>query len=470
MLTKEELGNIIMSDAEYVYKFDVTTGIVDEDIVDKHGYNYTAAAGLTSPFSFDEIIRRSFDTDMLDMKFTVESTTSELSCAAFLSAFAAGSHCIEATIFYPARNIYNRLSYILKNDGASGHIFAYVICRDVTEIEIYRLSHTISAQRQLEESDSIMASAGVGSWKIVLFEGEQPRMYANRVMMGLLGITDEGLSGEEIYSIWHSGIKSSSLPIVEDGVNNLIKLGKGEITYAWSHPKNGEIFVRCGGTSQHIAGKGFILSGYHRDVTDLTIAETRQKQRLADALEETRNQKRMLQQALDNFKQADYDRRTDFLTGLHSRQDMFEMLNDPLSEMREMITAVYMMDIDNFKLLNDHYGHSAGDDCLRAIGGALSDYGRKHNMLFYRYGGEELLGVSFDKSRPCGEVAEDIVGLIYGLNIQRSDVETGRVTISLGYTDDTGNFDRMIGMADKAMYHAKDLGKNRAFSFRNALE
>ena len=194
------------------------------------------------------------------------------------------------------------------------------------------------------------------------------------------------------------------------------------------------------------------------------------RQRLADALEETRTQKRMLQQALDNFKQADYDRRTDFLTGLHSRQDMFEMLNDPLSEKREMITAVYMMDIDNFKLLNDHYGHSAGDDCLRAIGCALSDYGRKHNMLFYRYGGEELLGVSFDKSRPCGEVAEDIVELIYGLNIQRSDVETGRVTISLGYTDDTGNFDRMIGMADKAMYHAKDLGKNCAFSFRNPLD
>ena len=57
---------------------------------------------------------------------------------------------------------------------------------------------------------------------------------------------------------------------------------------------------------------------------------------------------------------------------------MYEMMNDSLSEKRSQIKAVYMMDIDNFKMLNDHYGHSAGDDCLLKIGKALVDYGKEY--------------------------------------------------------------------------------------------
>lgn len=465
MLTAEEIGNLMLGDAQYIYKIDVTDDRVDEDIIDRDGFNYTRAAGLTAPFSFDEIIRRSFDTRFLDMHYALESTTSELSCASFLKAYSSGKRTIEATIFYPERYIYNRLTYILKKDPANGHLMAYVICRDVTDTEIYRVSHVDTAQRALVETDNIVSGAGIGIWKIVLFDGEKPRMYANHVMRELLGINDPDLSNEEIYEIWHSGIKHSSLPIVEGGVKDMIRLGRGEITYSWSHPVLGEIFVRCGGTSQHIENKGYILRGYHSDVTDITLTEARQKQMLADALDETRRQKQMLQEALDNYKQADYDRRTDFLTGLHSRQDMFEMLSDPLSEKRDRIKAVFMMDIDNFKLLNDNYGHSAGDDCLRRIGSALSEYGRGHNMIFYRYGGEEMLGVSFDESQPSGAVADDIVGLISGLNINRSDVDTGRVTVSLGYTTRRGEFESMIDMADKAMYHAKAHGKNHAVCF-----
>ena len=253
--------------------------------------------------------------------------------------------------------------------------------------------------------------------------------------------------------------------MVERGVLAMKTEGKGEITYSWKHPVLGEIFVRCGGTAQYIENKGYVFRGYHRDVTDIITSEAKQKQLLADALDEARQQKRMLQEALDNYKQADYDRRTDFLTGLHSRQDMFEMMNDSLSEKRGQVKAVYMMDIDNFKMLNDHYGHSAGDDCLRKIGKALVDYGRKSGICFYRYGGEEVLGVSFSDERNSDMAADDIVKLIYGLNIARSDVDTGRVTVSLGYTTENSHFEYMIDRADKAMYQAKSGGKNRAVCF-----
>ena len=93
-------------------------------------------------------------------------------------------------------------------------------------------------------------------------------------------------------------------------------------TYVWIHPKLGERYVRCGGTAQYIEGKGYILRGYHSDVTDMMKRDMEHKQQLADALEETKKQKQLLQEALDNYKQADYDRRRDFLTGLRNRQEM----------------------------------------------------------------------------------------------------------------------------------------------------
>ena len=465
MLNIDELGEILSDNACYTYKFDVTADSISEDIIDKNGYNYTAAAGLVSPCSFDEIIRRSFDIKHLDMEYTLESTTSELSCAAFVKAYQSGKRRIEATVFYPRKNIYNRLTYLLKKDETTGHLMAYVVCQDVTDTEIYRLANIDTAQRALAETDSIISSAGVGVWKMVFFDGEKPRMYGNEVMMKLLGITDPDMPNEKIYEIWRSGIKQSSLPLVERGVLAMKTEGKGEITYPWKHPVLGEIFVRCGGTAQYIENKGYILRGYHSDVTNIITSEAKQKQMLADALDETRQQKRMLQEALDNYRQADYDRRTDFLTGLHSRQDMFEMMNDSLSEKSSQIKAVYMMDIDNFKMLNDHYGHSAGDDCLRKIGKALVDYGKKFDMCFYRYGGEEVLGVSFNDERKSNKVADDIVKLISDLNIERNDVDTGRVTVSLGYTTDNSRFECMIDRADQAMYQAKSSGKNRAVCF-----
>lgn len=144
---------------------------------------------------------------------------------------------------------------------------------------------------------------------------------------------------------------------------------------------------------------------------------------------------------------------------------MFELIRDTLSGKKEKITSLYMMDIDNFKSLNDNYGHKAGDECLRKIGTALIKYGEENNMIFYRYGGEELLGVTFDNAKEASQIAQELVSLISDLNITRKDTQYKVVTVSLGYTSDNHRYEKMIEKADIAMYAAKENGKNQAVCF-----
>ena len=459
-----KMAEILFDDAYYTYEFDVTTGMIGSEIVGRNGYNYTKAATVCS---FNDMVQRVLYGNNSNVEFTIDSGMQELSCAALLKAYEEGKRRVEIKLHSKQPHAYHRLTYLLDRDEQTGHIMAYVLCQDITDTEKQWIRENSCAQRELEDTDSILSCAGVGIWHITLFDNEKPSMKASGKMRELLGIGDEELSGEEIYEKWYAGIKPSSLPSVEASVTGMIENGIFENTYVWVHPILGERYVRCGGTSQYIEGKGYILRGYHSDVSETINSDMKQKQLLADALEETKKQKQLLQQALDNYKQADYDRRRDFLTGLRNRQDMYELLQDDLSGKRDEINAMFMMDIDNFKMLNDNYGHVAGDECLKKIGEALIHYGKANDMYFYRYGGEEMLGISFGGKKTPDEVAQELVSLIYDLQLRRDDMETGVVTVSLGYTSDNSHYEKMIDKADNAMYRAKSNGKNRAVCFEN---
>lgn len=458
---RKKLAEILLADAYYTYEIDVTTGQICGEIIGSDGYNYTrAVAGC----SFDEMAQRVLYGNNSNVEFTIDSSIQELSCKALLKAFEEGKRRVELKLHTKQPHAYHRLTYLLDREEQTGHVKAYVLCQDITDKERQWIRENSSAQKELEDTDSILSGAGVGIWHINIFDDMAPTMKASSTMLELLGI-QEKLSEEEIYDRWYAGIKPSSLPSVQASITEMIEKGISENTYVWVHPTLGERYVRCGGTSQHIEGKGYILRGYHSDVSERINSDMKQKQLLADALDEAKRQKQLLAEALDNYKQADYDRRTDFLTGLRNRQDMYELLQDNLSEKRDTISAMFMMDIDNFKMYNDNYGHVAGDECLRRIGEALTDYGKANDMYFYRYGGEELLGISFEGGKTPDEIARELVALVYNLQLQRDDLETGAVTVSLGYTGDNSQYEKMIDQADHAMYQAKSNGKNQAVCF-----
>ena len=76
-----------------------------------------------------------------------------------------------------------------------------------------------------------------------------------------------------------------------------------------------------------------------------------------------------------------------------------------------------------------------------------------------------MLGISFKTKKTPATIAEELVELVRDLKIKRTDVKTGCVTISVGYTTDNRRYEKMIDKADTAMYTAKKLGKNRAICF-----
>ncbi|WP_018294637.1 diguanylate cyclase [Mariprofundus ferrooxydans] len=129
--------------------------------------------------------------------------------------------------------------------------------------------------------------------------------------------------------------------------------------------------------------------------------------------------------------------------------------------------ALVMIDIDYFKLYNDTYGHLAGDDCLKRIAAALSRVSKRTTDLIARYGGEEFVLLLPNTGREqAHSLAEQCLRDIAALQIPHSQSEAAEVvTISVGVTtmapDATMQAAMLIEMADRALYRAKESGRNR---------
>ena len=86
---------------------------------------------------------------------------------------------------------------------------------------------------------------------------------------------------------------------------------------------------------------------------------------------------------------------TDALTGLSNRRHMTEYIDSQLAFLArsKAVLSVIMIDIDHFKEYNDHYGHSAGDDCLKHVAQALKSKVVRTTDFIARYGGEEFIAI-----------------------------------------------------------------------------
>jgi diguanylate cyclase (GGDEF)-like protein len=135
---------------------------------------------------------------------------------------------------------------------------------------------------------------------------------------------------------------------------------------------------------------------------------------------------------------------------------------------RQLPISVLMIDVDDFKRYNDHYGHLAGDDCLQRIAQAVRTAvaGNPADLLA-RYGGEELVAVLIDRSAADAQAAaERIVTDVAALAIPHAGSSTGgTVSISVGVATHppaaAASYSAVAKLADNALYAAKHQGRNR---------
>ena len=164
--------------------------------------------------------------------------------------------------------------------------------------------------------------------------------------------------------------------------------------------------------------------------------------------------------------------RIDPLTGVLSRQCLNqEVLDSSATNVRRVkASAAIMCDVDNFKQYNDSSGHLAGDEVLRAVGSTLAKSARPDGRT-YRFGGEEFLVLLSDEELNPVAVAERLRTVIESLQIPNPGLGGRAVTISAGVTltEDYEGPSEWLEAADKALYEAKRLGRNRVVSANGNL-
>lgn len=167
--------------------------------------------------------------------------------------------------------------------------------------------------------------------------------------------------------------------------------------------------------------------------------------------------------------------RQDALTGLANRRCFDERLVQEWerSQRGRHELALLFIDVDHFKKYNDTYGHSAGDDCLAAVAGAIGDSLLRPADLASRYGGEEFVVLLPETSREgAREVAERIQAGVLALQLPHAASTTAaHVTVSIGLTScvpESGLAQALVDAADSALYAAKHAGRNRIVSAAEA--
>jgi diguanylate cyclase (GGDEF)-like protein len=218
----------------------------------------------------------------------------------------------------------------------------------------------------------------------------------------------------------------------------------------------------------------------YRDI----ITIERQKLKLAEALEKLQESQIQLEEYAFTLEKKIAERTSaleianlqlyrlatmDGLTQVANRRcfDAYWRQQWTLLQEEKQPLSLILMDVDYFKNYNDHYGHLAGDECLRQVAQGISKLLMRPQDLVARYGGEEYVVVlPHTPIEGAKKVAEGIISIIYNLNLAHAKSQVcDRITLSIGVVCVVPNADLTweapISLADKALYRAKREGRNR---------
>lgn len=222
--------------------------------------------------------------------------------------------------------------------------------------------------------------------------------------------------------------------------------------------------------------KGFIVPAGFGACTGVIIALLflRVNRLLKTLSEQNTNLEKIVEQRTQelnerNKKLEEYSY-TDGLTMVANRRHFESVLSTECKRLsRVNVTlSLILCDVDFFKNFNDHYGHQAGDDCLKKVAAAIRGVAQRETDLVARYGGEEFAVIlPVTKRKDALLVAENIRKAVKELSIPHADSNGSEVvTISIGVSALESNTEghcgnRLIAEADKCLYKAKELGRDQ---------
>ncbi|PKG81815.1 hypothetical protein CXF85_16515 [Colwellia sp. 75C3] len=173
--------------------------------------------------------------------------------------------------------------------------------------------------------------------------------------------------------------------------------------------------------------------------------------------------------------QLEYLAKTDFLTGINNRGSFFELSNNAISLANRagQPLVVAMFDIDFFKLVNDNYGHDAGDQVLRVFSQGMAEVFRGYDIIG-RVGGEEFAVCLPNTNRESANIACErfryyMEQLSVGIITDNNDEKNINITVSIGLVlapNDSLTIDELLKQADSALYYAKEHGRNQVVDAR----
>ncbi len=207
----------------------------------------------------------------------------------------------------------------------------------------------------------------------------------------------------------------------------------------------------------------------------LKVEMDRRKERERELLEVKMGLQRANQELARANQELERLSRADALTGIANRRLFDEIFEREWDRARRNQSALSLalVDIDEFKLYNDTYGHQRGDACLRAVAQALDSQVRRSSDLVARYGGEEFAAIL------PGVGEKEALDMAWSLNRlvadQRIEHESSRVsdlvTVSVGIATTIPSSEQtptnLIAQADEALYRSKATGKNRVTHARD---
>jgi diguanylate cyclase (GGDEF)-like protein/PAS domain S-box-containing protein len=332
------------------------------------------------------------------------------------------------------------LSAVLDNDPLGHGRVSLAVMTDVTTLK--------QTKRQLAESEARYRGLADNSSDMVFqLDCDLVRRYVSPACRELLGYEPEELIGMKPVSMAHPDDAARLALVYQSLMNGTAD--RQSIINRIRH-RNGKwlwVEARIRALKDPDTGRTVGLIGALRDISARKAVE--------DELAEANQRLRAIAGE-------------DSLTGLANRRAFDNALakEHRRSKRERTSLSLVMIDVDHFKAFNDRYGHPAGDDCLRQIGAALAQAIDRPGNVAARYGGEEFAVLLRDTDEAgAALMAERIRQLIMARQIRHEANPLGVVTISAGVAafsaaECDGRPEMLVESADRALYFAKDSGRN----------